>query len=71
MNSAGAEAEPSGMEAVDENATPLCPWSFRPPPDALAEPLNQKEPVRTPVWLASRSWRVGLEELVENIWRRG
>ena len=68
MNSAGAEPEPSGMEAVDEKATPLCPWSFRPPPgDALAEPLNQKEPVRTPVWLASRSWRVGLEELVENI----
>ena len=67
MNSAGTEAEPSGMEAVDENATHLCPWSFRPPPDALAKPLNHKEPVRTPVWLASRSWRVGLEELVENI----
>lgn len=55
MNLAGAEPEPSGMEAVDENATPLRLWSFRPPSDAFAEPLNQKEPVRTPVWLASRS----------------
>ena len=67
MNLAGAEPEPSGMEAVDENATALCLWSFRPPSDAFAEPLIEKEPVRTPVWLASRSWRVGFEELVENI----